>query len=67
MQLSARNQLSGVIVEVQIGAVNATVKVDIGGNIITSGITNEAVEELALSVGDQVTVVIKSSDVMIGK
>lgn len=68
MKLSARNQLPGTIVEVRPGAVNATVKVDIGeGRIVTSSITNEAVDDLGLNVGDVVTVLIKSSDVMIGK
>lgn len=68
MKLSARNQIPGTVVEVHVGAVNATVKVDIGNsNIVTSSITNEAVEELSLAVGDQVSAVIKSTDVMIGK
>ena len=68
MKLSARNQVPGTIVDIRIGAVNATVKVDVGGgNVLTSSITNEAVEELELNKGDRVTVVIKSSDVMIGK
>ena len=68
MRLSARNQLPGTVLEVHPGAVNATVKVDIGGgNIVTSSITNEAVADLGLEVGDRVTVVVKSSDVMIGK
>ena len=68
MKLSARNQLPGTVVEVHPGAVNATVKVDIGnGQIVTSSITNEAVQELGLANGDRVTVVIKASDVMIGK
>ena len=68
MKISARNQISGKIIDVTPGAVNATVKVDIGGgNVIKSSITNEAVTDLALVEGDSVTVLIKSSDVMIGK
>jgi molybdopterin-binding protein len=68
MKLSARNQLSGKIVEVKKGMTTAHVRVDIGGGkLVTSSITNEAVEELALQLGDDVTVVIKASDVMIGK
>lgn len=68
MKISARNQIPGKIVNVTPGAVNATVKVDIGGgNLITSSITNEAVSDLALAEGDSVTVLIKSSDVLIGK
>ena len=68
MKLSARNQLAGKVVSVQKGQTTAHVKVDIGkGVIITSSITNEAVDDLALKVGDSATVVIKASDVMIGK
>lgn len=68
MKLSARNALTGKIVEVKEGAVAASVKVDVGGGvIITSSITDEAVKELGLKVGDDVTAIIKSSDVLIGK
>jgi molybdopterin-binding protein len=67
MKLSARNQLAGKIVEVVKGQTTAHVRVDIGGKIITSSITNEAVDELGLQAGDEVTAVIKASDVMIGK
>jgi len=44
------------------------VKVDVGGgNIITSTITVNAVNDLQLKKGDKVTVLIKASSVMIGK
>jgi molybdopterin-binding protein len=67
MKLSARNQLTGKIVEVTKGQTTAHIRVDIGGKIITSSITNEAVDDLALAIGDEVTAIIKSSDVIIGK
>lgn len=68
MKLSARNQLKGKIVSVQKGQTTAHVRVDIGGGtIVTASITNEAVDELALKTGDNVTAVIKASDVIIGK
>ncbi|WP_324742227.1 TOBE domain-containing protein [Tsuneonella sp. CC-YZS046] len=68
MKISARNQLSGTITAITPGAVNGTVKVDIGGgNIITSSITEEAIADLGLEVGDTVTVLVKASDVLIGK
>jgi molybdopterin-binding protein len=68
MKISARNQIPGTIVKVTPGAVNATVKVDIGaGNLVTASITNEAVIELGLGEGDSVKVIVKASDVMIGK
>ena len=68
MKISARNILKGKIVKVTKGQTTAHVRMDIGGgNIVTSSITNEAVDDLALTVGDTVTIIIKSSDVMIGK
>lgn len=68
MKISARNQLSGRVASIQPGAVNGSVKVDIGnGMIITANITEEAISDLTLSEGDQVTVLIKASDVLIGK
>jgi len=67
MKLSARNQLKGKIVEVTKGQTTAHVRIDVGGSIITSSITNEAVDDLGLKVGDEAWAVIKASDVMIGK
>lgn len=66
MKLSARNQLRGNIVEVRRGATTAHVRIDIGnGVIVTSSITNEAVDELGLKAGDDAIAVIKASDVMV--
>lgn len=68
MKLSARNQLKGKVVEVKKGQTTAHVRIDIGdGVIITSSITNEAVDDLKLKVGDKAVAVVKASDVMIGK
>jgi len=68
MKISARNQISGTVTTITPGAVNGQIKVDIGGgNFITSSITEEAIAELGLAVGDSVTVIIKASDVLIGK
>jgi molybdopterin-binding protein len=68
MKLSARNVFKGKVVELNQGVVNSVVKVDIGGgNVITSMITVGAVEDLRIAVGDEVHVVIKSSDVMLAK
>jgi len=67
-KLSARNQLKGKVVEVRKGQTTAHVRVDIGnGVIVTSSITNEAVDDLGLAKGDDVFAVIKAPDVMIGK
>jgi molybdopterin-binding protein len=68
MKLSARNQLPGKVVEVTKGTTTAHIKIDIGaGKLITSSITNEAVDDLGLKVGDAVVAVIKASDVLVGK
>ena len=68
MKLSARNQIKGKVVEVRKGVTTAHVRIDIGnGTVITSSITNEAVDELGLSVGDDAFAVIKASDVMVAK
>jgi len=68
MKLSARNQMKGKIVEVRKGQTTAHIRIDVGGGIvITSSITNEAVDELDLKAGDEAWAVIKASDVLIGK
>ena len=67
MKLSARNRIKGKIVEVKKGATTAHVRIDVGaGQIVTSAITNEAVDELGLAPGKDAYAVIKASDVMIG-
>jgi molybdopterin-binding protein len=66
VKLSARNILKGKIVEVKKGQTTAHVRNDIGGGaIVTSSITNEAVDELKLASGQSAYAVIKASDVMI--
>lgn len=68
MKLSARNVIPGKIVALTKGATTAHVKIEIApGQMITSSITNEFVDDLGLEIGDIVSAVIKSSDVMIGK
>lgn len=68
MKLSARNVLPGKIIDVKRGATTAHVKLQLaGGAIVTASITNEAVDELALTSGDSVSAIIKASDVLIGK
>jgi molybdopterin-binding protein len=66
MKVSARNILEGKILSVTKGATTAHVKIDVGGAIVTSSITNAAVDELGLAPGKDAYAVIKASDVMIG-
>jgi molybdopterin-binding protein len=66
MRLSARNQIKGTVLDVKKGATTSHVRVDIGGgNVMTSSITNEAVDDLGIKANGKVIVVIKASDVMI--
>lgn len=67
MELSSRNQLKGTVKTVKTGAVMAEVVVDVGGQELVAGITQGSVERLKLKTGDQVTVIIKATDVMVGK
>jgi molybdopterin-binding protein len=68
MKLSARNQIKGRIVGVQKGQTTGHVQIDIGNGVtIFSSITNEAIDDLGLKVGDGAVAVIKASDVMVAK
>ena len=66
MKLSARNQLKGKVVEIQEGAVNGIVKIDLGGCVISSVITMASIRELGLKVGGEAYAIIKASNVMVG-
>ncbi len=67
MKLSARNQLKSKIISVVKGQTTVYVRIDLGnGMVITSSITNQAVDDLALAVGGEAFAIIKASDVMIG-
>lgn len=67
MRLSARNQFKGKIVEIQEGAVNGIVRIDIGGgNEITSTISMGSIRDLGLEVGKEAIAVIKATSVMVG-
>jgi molybdopterin-binding protein len=66
MKISARNMLKGKVKSVKPGMVNTEVTVVLsGGEVITSVITKESAERLALSEGKDVYAVIKASNVMI--
>ncbi len=68
MQLSARNQLNGKVTDVDLGKVMANIKIEITEpGVITAVITKESAEKLGLSEGDDVTAIIKSTEVIIGK
>jgi molybdopterin-binding protein len=65
VKLSARNQLSGTVKSINEGAAIANVVLDVAGQRLVASITVEAVQELGLSEGSQVTAIVKASDVII--
>ena len=67
MQLSARNQLKGTVKSVNIEGIMAEVTVDIGGQEMVSTITRGSAERMSLGVGQTVVMIIKASEVLIGK
>jgi molybdate transport system regulatory protein len=68
LKLSARNSLNGNIEEINIGSVNAEVVVNIGNeDKIVAIVTINSIENMGLKIGASVDVIIKASDIMIGK
>jgi molybdopterin-binding protein len=67
MTLSARNRLQGTVEEIQFGAVMAHVVMRVGKNLIESVITKRSADEMKLKVGDKISAVIKSTEVMLEK
>jgi molybdopterin-binding protein len=67
MTLSARNRLAGKVEEIQFGGVMAHVVVRVGENLIESVITKRSADEMKLKVGDVVSAIIKSTEVMLEK
>jgi molybdate transport system regulatory protein len=68
MRISARNQLPGTVTSVLHGSVMSTVTIRLdGGQEIVSAITKDSAEGLALAEGDQVTAIIKATEVMVAK
>ena len=68
MRLSARNQLQGTVVSVDLGSVMAIVVIRLaGGDELVSAITRDSAESLGLREGDTVTAIVKATEVMVGK
>ena len=65
MQLSARNQIPARVTSINTGEAIANVEMDAGGTRLVASITVEAVKELGLAEGSQVTAIIKASDVIV--
>ena len=67
MKSSARNQFKGTVTDIQEGAVNGIVKIDIGGgNVVSATISMNAIRELGLAVGKPAYAIVKATSVMVG-
>lgn len=67
MELSARNQLKGEVIRVKSGTVMAEVEVKVEAGNVAAAITDASLKRLGLKTGDRVTVIIKATEVLIGK
>ena len=68
MEISARNKLNGKVKNVDLGAVMASIKIEVvEPGLITALITKESAEGLNLKEGDNVTAIIKSTEIIVGK
>ena len=65
MRLSALNKISARVTSITQGEATANVALDAGGLRLVASITVEAVQELGLAEGSEVTAVIKASDVIL--
>lgn len=65
MKLSTRNRLPGTITEVVKDEAAAKVTLRVGDNHIVALITRESADELGLEVDQEVTALVKATDVMI--
>jgi len=65
-RVSARNRLRGTIDRITRGMVNSDVVINLGGSkSLSATITNESVDDLSLSVGDDICALIKASSVIL--
>jgi len=65
--VSARNRLAGQVASVQKGEAMSLVTVNVGTMKLGAAITRQAVDEMGLKQGDQVTALIKATEVMLMK
>jgi molybdopterin-binding protein len=65
MQLSARNQIPARVTGINFGEAIANVELDAGGIRMVASVTVEAVKQLGLAEGSEVTAIIKASDVIL--
>ncbi len=68
MKTSARNQLKGIITEIKKGQINSEIILSVADGVdVKAIVTNDAVDEMGLAVGDTAYAIIKASFVMVAK
>jgi molybdopterin-binding protein len=67
MKLSARNQMKGKVTRVKSGTIMAEVEVQIQAGSVVAAITDGSRQRLDIKEGDEVDVIIKATEVLIGK
>jgi molybdopterin-binding protein len=65
VKISTRNRLPGTVTEVVKGEAAAKVSLQVGDNHMVALITRESADELGLEAGQEVTALVKATDVMI--
>jgi molybdopterin-binding protein len=66
MKLSARNQIPARVTSITQGEAIANVVLDAGGVRLVASVTVEAVRELGIQEGSELTAIVKASDIMLG-
>ncbi|CAD6490757.1 MAG: TOBE domain protein [Candidatus Argoarchaeum ethanivorans] len=67
LKITARNQIKGTVTSIEKNEIIAKIKIEIKPAIVTAIITEEAAEALNIQNGDDVTAIIKSTEIMVGK
>lgn len=67
MKVSARNKLTGIVKEINMGQVMAEITLKIGENEVVAIVTKKSAEGLGLKVGDKAVALIKATEIMVGK
>jgi molybdopterin-binding protein len=67
MKISGRNKLQATIKEIVRGGVMAKIVMDYKGDELVAVITNDSADDLELKVGDQVTALVKATEMMVLK
>lgn len=65
LKATARNNIRGKVTEVIKGAVNSEVKIAVGSSLICAIVTNESINDLSITAGDDINAIFKASSVIL--